>query len=378
LIKGLGRGGAENLLLHATQLRDASSFEYEVAYLLPWKTALVEDIHEVGVPVHLLSGSRVYDLRWAMRLRRLLASRRFDVVHIHSPYVASIARIVARSLPRRLRPRLMSTEHLPWSGYKTATRIMNAATFRLDAAHVAVSHAVRESIPKPLRSGVRSLVHGIPIELTRTQVRLRAAVRRELDIAPDELLIGTVASMARQKGYFYLLDAARLVLDRHPGVRFAAVGQGPLEDEIRRRHRELDLGDRFLLLGPRDRATDFIAACDVFALSSLYEGLPLVIMEALTLGVPVVGTSVTGITELVDHDVQGLLVPAARPDLFADALSELVSDPVRRARMARAAASSAERFDNQRAVRALESMYRELAEARRGSSRDGLREVKAR
>ena len=369
LIKGLGRGGAENLLLHAAQLRDRDRFDYEVAYLLPWKTALVGDLQATGVPVHLLSGSRAYDLRWAMRLRRLLASRPFDVLHLHSPYVAGIARLTARTLRPRLRPRMMSTEHLPWSGYKRATRLVNAATFGFDAGHVAVSEAVRDSIPKPLRRGVRPLVHGIPIDAVQGQRRLRAAVRRELHVTDDELLVGTVASMANQKGYPYLLEAARLVLDRHPNVRFAAVGQGPLEEEIRAQHRALGLGDRFLLLGPRDHATDFIGACDVFALASLYEGLPLVIMEALTMGVPVVGTEVTGVTELVHHDVEGLLVPPRRPDLFADAIEAIVSDPERRERMAKAAAAAADRFDNRRAVRFLESMYEELADghARPGS-----------
>ncbi len=89
------------------------------------------------------------------------------MVHVHSPYVAGIARLVARSFRPARRPRIVYTEHLPWPGYVLPTRWLNAFTFPLDDAHVAVSDAVRDSVWKPLATHLRTVVHGIPLEHVR-------------------------------------------------------------------------------------------------------------------------------------------------------------------------------------------------------------------
>ena len=87
LIKGLGPGGAERLLVSAARVRDRNDFDYEVAYLLPWKAEFVADLEELGVATRCLEVRHEQDLRWLIRLRHLLESQRFDIVHVHSPYV---------------------------------------------------------------------------------------------------------------------------------------------------------------------------------------------------------------------------------------------------------------------------------------------------
>jgi glycosyltransferase involved in cell wall biosynthesis len=359
LIKGLGRGGAELLLLHAAEVRDRDRFNVEVAYLLPHKDALVEDLRAAGVRVHLLGMNGEFDLRWTGRLRRLVRQRRFDIVHVHSAYVASFARLALRSMPRR--PRILVTEHLTWNGYPWPTRIANRLTFGLDDGHLAVSEAVQASIRHRSRKVVRPLIHGIPLDHVRGYADSRLEVRAELGVGPDEVLIGTVANYRVQKGYPLLLAAARELLDRDQPVRFVAVGSGPEESHILSQHRALDLGDRFRLLASRDDAVRIVAAMDVFVLASHYEGLPLVVMEAMSLGVPVVATAVGGLPELLTDTEEGLLVPPGRSDLIADAIASLVADPERRARMGAAGAASSIRFDHRRAVRTIEAMYAELA-----------------
>src|SRR5688500_2605023 len=103
LIKGLGAGGAEALPLAWAQVRDRRRFAYETAFVLPRKTALVDPMRETGVPVRCLDGGREWDVRWLLRLRRLLRERRPDLIHVHSPYVAGFTRLVVRSLPTRYR-----------------------------------------------------------------------------------------------------------------------------------------------------------------------------------------------------------------------------------------------------------------------------------
>ena len=360
LIKGLGRGGAEMLLCHAAELRDRDSFECEVGYLLGSRAWLADDLRALDVPVHLFASERHLDLRWAARLRRFLRERPVDILHVHSPFVASIARIVVRSLPRKVRPKILSTEHLPWSGHARATRILNAVTFRMDDAHLAVSHAVVESIPRRLQEGIRILVHGIPIERIRSKSVMRDEVRAELGVASDDVLVGSVGNFTEQKGYPDLLAAASLLLERDPRVRFAVGGRGPLEDAIRAERDRLGIADRFQMLGPLLDAPRFMAGCDIFVLASHWEGLPLVVMEAMALGRPIVATKVGGLGEEVRDGIDGLLVERNRPDALAEALGLLVDDSELRERMGRSAAEAAERFDNLIAIRTIESLYRQL------------------
>lgn len=370
LIKGLGAGGAERLLVSTAELGDHSSFEYEAAYLLPWKTALVDALESSGVKVTCLRGGRAWNLTWTRALRRLLKDRPVEIVHVHSPYVAALARLVVRTLPKRIRPHIISTEHLPWSGHRPLSRIANTLTFPLDTVHIAVSSAVRESIPAPLRRRVRVVVHGIRLEKVQRETSNRTRARADLGMAPDQFVIGTVANLTAQKAYDVLLRAARNVLDRGLNVRFIAIGQGPLENHLRDIHADLGLEDRFTFLGFQDDPPRLLAGCDLFVLPSRYEGLPLALMEALALGLPIVATDVLGIREAVVEGEEAILVPPDRPDLLGEAIASLVHDAHRREAMSAAAKERAKIFDVRHAIATIEQIYGSLALEASGASPD--------
>lgn len=360
LVKGLGPGGAERLLVLAARGRDRAQVAVRVGYLLPHKVALVPDLEDEDVPVACLGRAPLADPRWLLALRRSLIEEPVDVVHAHSPLAAVAARVVLRTLPRHRRPRLVTTEHSAWDGHGRAMRWADAVTCGLDDAHVAVSQAVRASLPRRLRARSEVVLHGVDVAAAQRARRDRDAVRAELGIAADELVVGTVANLRPVKGYPHLFAAARRVLDRHPGVRFVTVGQGPQEDEVRALHRELDLGEGVLVLGHRRDAVAIMGACDVFCLASLQEGLPVALMEALALGLPVVATGVGGITEVVDDGVEGLLVAPASPQALAEAILAVLGDEDLRRSMAAAAAERGAALSIDAAVASTEALYRQL------------------
>ncbi len=359
LIKGLGPGGAEHLLVAAAAARDRTAFSYEVAYLLPWKDALVPRLDALGVPSQCYDARKPGDLRWLLRLRRRLVSSPVAIVHVHSPYVAAFTRLVVRTVPARLRPKVVSTEHNAWSTFRGPTRTMNALTARLDDAIIAVSEETRASMSPRVRARAETLVHGIPIDDVRANLADREAVRAELGVDDTTVLVGTVANYHPKKDWPTLLRTARIVADRGLPVRFCAVGQGPLEQEVVALHEQLALGDVVTLTGFRPDAVRLMAGCDVFLMTSKWEGLPVALMEALALGLPVVATAVGGVAETLADGVEGRLVAPERPDLLADAIGELVGDPAARRRYAAAAASRAGEFDVKRSVRRIEAVYRE-------------------
>jgi glycosyltransferase involved in cell wall biosynthesis len=365
LIKGLGPGGAERLLVEHAAIddRDGCFYEdgctYEVAYLLDWKQHLVPRLEAEGVRTRCLGVRSERDPRWVWRLHRLLRSGRYDVVHAHSPVVAAVARVLVRAMPRRRRPGFVSTEHNQWSSFHRVTRQVNALTYGLNDHVFAVSDDVRDSVSARYRDRVEVVVHGVDVVWVRAQRDHRDDVRSELGVAPGEVLALTVANLRTTKNYPGLLVAARLVVDRRVPVRFAAAGQGPLEAEIHSLHARSGLGERFTLLGYRDDATRLIAAADLFVLASDHEGLPVTVMEALTLGVPVVATAVGGLPEIVDES-NGILVPPGDPAALAAAITR-AADPAVRASLAEGAARTGDRFSSRAAVARIDAVYADVA-----------------
>ncbi len=169
----------------------------------------------------------------------------------------------------------------------------------------------------------------------------------------------TVANLRDDKNYPGLIEAARLVVGRGAPVRFATAGQGPLEAQIRELRRRSGLGERFALLGYRDDATRLIAAADLFVLASHHEGLPVTVMEALSLGVPVVAPAVGGLPEVVTSGSNGILVAARSAPALADAIAQAV-EPGIHARLAAGASSTGDRFSSRHAIARVEAAYAAL------------------
>jgi glycosyltransferase involved in cell wall biosynthesis len=331
-----------------------------VAYLLRRKSDLAGAFRDAGVDTRCFDARSSWNVRWIRQLRRVLQEQRFDLVHVHSPLMAVGARLVIRSLSPRNRPRIIVTQHNVWHGHTPLTRFSDRLTTGSQEVRLAVSSAVRDSMPPPIRARTRVVRYGIdPVEV-RARATARDAVRRSLGVLPNSLIVGTVANLRATKGYPDLLRAAQVVLKQCETVHFFSIGRGPLEAELRALHAELRLGDRFQFLGHRPEAVRLMSAFDVFCLPSHYEGLPIALMEALALGLPVVATRVGGLAELVTDGREAVLVPPRHPEQLADALLGVLRDPQRREEMSRRARQSAEGLSIENTVREIEDIYHEV------------------
>jgi L-malate glycosyltransferase len=369
LIKCLGYGGAERLLVDMARQRDRTRFDYEAAYVLASEDTLVPELRDSGVPVHCLGATSNTDLSWTRRLRALLVDGRFDVVHTHLPYTATIGRLVVASLPRGSRPAVVYTEHNMWDKMAVALKFLNRATIGLDDQLVVVSEAARRSLPLRLRRRAVVVIHGVDLTAARAALAkrdgLRGDVRRELGVLEGELLVLTVANLRAEKAYDVLLRAAALSSAEELPVRFVAVGRGPLRDELLESHRRLGLGEHFRFLGPRDDVWRLLAGADMFVLPSRQEGLPVAVMEAASMGVPLVVSAVGGLPQLFTDGVDAVLVPPEQPQALACAITKLAGDHELRLRLSRASGGRSELFDVATAARTVEGIYDELVAARR-------------
>jgi len=364
LTKGLGPGGAERLLVSSAAIVDRDRFELRAAYLLPWKDHLVGRLAELGVPAACLDGRRELDPRWVGRLRDLVRAEDIDVVHVHSPLAAALARPALRMLPRRERPALLGTEHNVWTSHHPATRWANRLTLPLEDATIAVSDEVRASMPGRLARRTEVVIHGVDVDAIAGRRAERDAARAELGLNGDELLVATVANLRSQKDYPTMLRAARRLAEAGEPVRFVSVGQGPLAAELEAERDRLGLGERFRFLGYREDPIRVLVAADIFCLSSRFEGLPIALLEAMAAGLPVVATRVGGVPTVVTDGMEGRLVPAGDPSALAAAVAELL-DPTLRAGAAAAAAERVRAFGIDRAVQRQQALYEQLAARRR-------------
>jgi glycosyltransferase involved in cell wall biosynthesis len=367
VIKCLGYGGAERLLVDMVASGDRTQFEYEVAYVLRHYDALVPTVVDGGTPVHALDAAHNGDLRWMAALRGVLVEGNFDVVHFHLPYAAALGQLVVASLPGSVRPGVVYTEHNLWDRTPLPIRTLLRASMGRGELLVTVSQASQDALPVTLRNRATMVVHGVDLSrsdgLMAERDRLRAEVRAELAVAPGELLFMTVANLRPQKGYRVLLSAARMMADRGLPIKLAAVGGGPLRGTLEASHADLALGDRFQFLGPRADVLELLAGSDAFVLASLYEGLPVALMEASSVGLPIVATSVGGVPQMLEDDVDALLVPPGDPGILAEAMTRLAEDPGLRERLGERAKLRSSMFDIDQANRTVGEMYRRVVRA---------------
>jgi glycosyltransferase involved in cell wall biosynthesis len=141
-----------------------------------------------------------------------------------------------------------------------------------------------------------------------------------------EFIVGTVGRLHEQKGHIFLLQAAALIRQAHPQVRFRIIGDGPLRPALEARARELGVGEAVEFLGARDDIAEQMRDFDVFVLPSLWEGLPYVLLEAMAAGLPIVTTDFRGVREVISDGSEAIVVPTRNAEALADAIAELMRD----------------------------------------------------
>jgi glycosyltransferase involved in cell wall biosynthesis len=357
LIKSLGLGGAENLLLEAARHPSPRGVRYGFGYFLPWKDALVEPLREAGAEVACFPARTAAGiLARVPAVARHLRARRVDLLHCHLPLSGVAGRLAGRlaGVP------VVYTEHNLLERYHPLTRAANLATWRLQRQVVAVSAEVAASIAG--RAGgsvpVQVVANGVPVDRLRRDPEAAAALRRELGIPAEAPVVGQVAVFRRQKRLDLWLEAAREIHRQVPESRFLLVGDGPLREDVEAWAAASGLGDALHLAGLQSEIVPYLSAIDLLMISSDFEGLPLVLLEAMALERPVVSTAVGGIAEAVADGETGVLVAPGEAAALARAAVDLLRQPQRRQAMGEAARQRVERsFGTRRMLAELEQLY---------------------
>ncbi|WP_169808666.1 glycosyltransferase [Microtetraspora niveoalba] len=356
-MKTLNVGGAEVLLverlLAALKRRPSRGVSYTVVCLRASTDELIERLRAAGITVVDLSGcprSLVY-ARLVTTVRRIAP----HVLNVHSPAPAIVLRPFLRFAKGR--PALVSTVHCEWW---PKTMYLDRLTRGLDDRTVAVSPQVARSRAVVGARHVLTRMHGVDIREQSRWAARASAVRREFGVDENAFLCVCVANFRPQKNHPMLLQAAEEVTRTRPDAVFLLAGDGPLLDDVSREVGERGLGGHVRVLGPVPDARRLVAAADLLVLSSHYEGLPVVVMEALAAGVPVVSTEVGGLPDLITSGRNGILTEPGSPGALARALLRAM-EPRTHRELRAGALASADSVDMAGTAEWFEELYQDLA-----------------
>jgi len=382
LITQLELGGAQGNTLHTVRLLDRS--RYSVALwagdggILEEEARQIPDLDFEVIPALRREVSPVQDLRALVILRSKLKQemKRFApapvILHTHSSKAGILGRLAARLAGA---PLVVHTYHgfgfnrgQSWPVRRFYIGL-ERLTGRMSRALVAVSYAnLEEAVRLGLarREQIRVIRSGIAPQDFRPRPFDRLNLRRELGVSPESALVTMVACLKPQKSPLDFARLAARVLKEAPDAEFALAGDGELRPELERLAAELGIRERFHLLGWRRDVPELLWASDVLVLTSLWEGLPRVYLEAHSAGLPVVGTRVDGAAEAVKDGENGYLFEPGDIAGMASAVIELLCDPAQRRRLGEAGRARVDEFDIRHLVPAQEALYEELLAAGAG------------
>lgn len=370
VITTLDVGGAEMYLLAQVRGQTARGHRVRIAYLKGAGT-LAEDFYAAGA-----EAVRRTPLGPRGLLHLAREARRAELVHSHLLKADAAAALVATVVGRR--HRLVSGKHNDEASLRRPlVSRLHGILGNLPRRTIVLSDHVGRYIVEHGRvrpDRIRRVYYGLdpaPFECAAAaEPQARKAARAALGLGEDDFVSICVARFAPQKAHDVLLGAfarlRELLADGGPRAVLLLVGDDPFGDGRRRAQAlaaELGLGDAARFLGIRRDVAELYALSDVFVMSSLWEGLGLVFLEAMAAGLPVVSTRVSAIPEVVLDGTTGLLVPARDPEALADALARLARDPGERARLGAAGHGRVrEVFGLERMVEETLAVYSELGD----------------
>lgn len=385
VITRLELGGAQdNTLYTVSHLRAP----FQASLMCGPGGILDDEAQRLGVPLRFVPSLQRpirphRDLAALLHLVRLFREERPDIVHTHSSKAGILGRLAARLAGV---PHIVHTIHgygfhdgQPWPLRRAligAERLASRVTTRF----IAVSRAnLEEGIALGLftRDRVSLIRSGVRLGAFAAAARggagaeARAALRRELGLPGDAPLVGMVACLKPQKSPLTFVEVAALVARQAPAAAFVMAGDGELRPEVERRARELNLSGRLHLLGWRRDVPRVMAALDVLLHTSLWEGLPRVLPEAIAASVPIVATGVDGTRDILRDGETGIVCAPLDAQGLAAGVLRLLGDRHLAAAIASRAREVLPEFDLDAMVRAQERLYLALIQGRQPGAGEG-------
>lgn len=378
IITRLEQGGAPLALLETIRRMDRDCFDIHLVVgqtedgARDLDVSMMQfDLPIIEVPSMRRSVHPVRDLIALYQLVRLISTGNYDLVHTHTSKAGLLGRIAASICG--VTAIVHASHGTILQGYFSPFVTQCFALLERFAASLSdrIVCLTREEIGQYLDAGIGSkeqytnIFNGIDLKAFESRQVDRASLRVQFGYAPDDVVCITAGRLVPVKGQSDLLEAFARARASAPALKLLIIGDGELRDALDHQVNTLGIADHVLFLGWRDDVPELLDAGDIFVLTSLNEGLGLVLIEAMAKRLPVIATAVGGVPEVVDHGVTGELVPAQAPEAIATALVSLGSDEAKRHDMGeRGYARAHARFTLDETVTRTEQIYHDLLAAK--------------
>lgn len=357
LVEDLKIGGAERVIANIAEGLDKQNFKVSV-----WCVArggeIADELKEKGVDVRILGILNYYNPFNILKLARLLRKAQPDIVHTNGYFASVIGRLAAKRAGLSV---LINHVHSTYWNYRKRHIAIEKYLSHFTQKIICCSKAVEDFVTHyegitPAKITV--IYNGVEKNQFSTRENTSSA-KAHLGIDSGEPVVGTVSSLTPHKGHEYLLQAAALISNRFPLVKFLIVGEGSLRENLERQAKSLNLTSSLIFTGTRKNIPELLSAMDIFVLPSCTrEGLGISIIEAMAAEKPVVATDIGGIPEVVKNGESGLLVPPRNPEALAKAMLELLHNPRKAKAMGKKGRKIfKEKFTSNRMLSEIEALY---------------------
>jgi len=371
-------GGAQETVMLTADMLDKS--QWTVHVLSGPQTgsegSLIEQVRDRGIPLTIESAlvreiNPIKDLLALIRLTRFIKRGCYTIVHTNSSKAGILGRWAAWLAGT---PVIVHTVH-GWGHHGHQHPLVRALYIILEKLALSITDQLIAVSPRNVERGLCDGIgqhedyvvirSGIELDRFGRPCVPRSETRVALDIPADAPVVGTVTRLSPQKAPLDFVRAVGIIAQSVPEAWFVMVGDGPLRPQVEALIAKLGLNNRLILTGLRRDVPELMAAFDVFVLSSLWEGLPRVLPQAMATGLPIVATAIDGNTEAIVDGVNGLLVLPGQPAALAQAVIRFLRDSQMALRMGKAGRARAGEFGARKMVGEIANLYKELL-ARKG------------
>lgn len=338
-----------------------NAFKISVVLFNPGR--LADELTQQGVHVVVFDERSQGSLTLLKNLVRYFRNESCDIIHTHKPKDTVLCGLAKLFCQRSILVRTVHGAPEPFKGwdrvkmnfYEMLSKLVNKY---MAAKIIAVSRDIRHAVSYVKDVKISYIPNGIDLGRVRPYGR-RDVLRKEFGILDNDTVIGVVGRLTPVKGHRTFLESATSIASRdNHGLKFLIVGEGPSEVSLRQMAIDLGIDERVIFIGHRNDVYDVIEAIDIFVLPSYHEGIPMVLLEAMALKRAVIASRVGGIPEVIDHAIDGLLVPPASVKDLTDACNLLMRDEPLAASLKEAARAKVQAcFSSSEMCREVASVY---------------------
>jgi len=334
--------GAEVQVYNMVSAQHLSS-AIEVSVILLNQGRLADELNRLGVETEVIPETDRSFWNILKQADLWLSGKQIDIIHSHR-FKENI--LTAKLLRRRRAQYIVQTVHGLGEPLRGVKRIKAGIIGGVNSYYsqryfdriIAVSEDIGKNVRLRFNNEKVAVVYNSVVMPTDDATINRKLIRDEFGIGDDEFVIGTAGRLTPVKAYDQFLMAAQKISEKVPQARFLIAGDGPLKTELENQAKQLGLTEKVIFPGFRNDMAAVLASLDLFVMSSLHEGIPVVLLEAMALTRPVVVTAVGGMVEVVENGKSGRLVEAGNPQQLADTCIELMNNTDLRTKLGLAAA----------------------------------------